>query len=234
VELNRGPLQSGIVEPQPLAPQQVERLVGEGALLIDVRTELQFDEAHIPDAVCNTALRAGFGTKLAWIADREQPVVFVGRDDRDAVQAVALAASVGITNIAGFLHGGMTAWREERRPVSRIESIDVPGLHERVTGDGRLQILDVRERREWDAGHIPGSVHVPYHDIHGVPEAIDGARPVAVICASGQRSAVAASLLQRLGARDVIHVVDGGVGTWERSGWDIERGEAVVGSGADM
>jgi rhodanese-related sulfurtransferase/glyoxylase-like metal-dependent hydrolase (beta-lactamase superfamily II) len=234
VELNRGPLQSGIAEPQPLAPQQVERLVGEGALLIDVRTELQFDEAHIPDAVSNTALRAGFGTKLAWIADHERPVVFVGRDDADARSAVALAASVGITNIAGFLHGGMTAWREERRAVGRIERMDVPSLHDRLSEDPQMQVLDVREQREWDAGHIPGSVHVPYHDIHAVPDSIDGTLPVAVICASGQRSAVAASLLRRLGARDVIHVVDGGVGTWERSGWDIERGEAVVGSGADM
>ena len=43
------------------------------------------------------------------------------------------------------------------------------------------------------------------------------------MCASGQRAAVAASLLKRHGARDVIHVVEGGVGTWEREGWPIER-----------
>ena len=86
-----------------------------------------------------------------------------------------------------------------------------------------VQLLDVREQSEWDAGHIPGSVFVPYHDIRGVPEGIDPARPVAVICGSGQRSAVAASLLLRHGARDVIHVVDGGVPLWERSGWPVER-----------
>ena len=78
-----------------------------------------------------------------------------------------------------------------------------------------MQILDVRERDEWDEGHIPGSVHMPYHDLHGLPEAIDPERPVAAICASGQRAAVAASLLARHGARHVIHVVDGGVGQWE-------------------
>jgi hydroxyacylglutathione hydrolase len=80
----------------------------------------------------------------------------------------------------------------------------------------------VRERSEWDAGHIPGSVHLPYHAVDGLPEGIDPARPVAVICASGQRAAVAASLLQRAGARDVVHVVDGGVGRWQREGWPIE------------
>ena len=49
--------------------------------MVDVRTELQFDEAHIPDAICITARRAGFGSKLAWLAEPGQPLVFVGRDD---------------------------------------------------------------------------------------------------------------------------------------------------------
>jgi rhodanese-related sulfurtransferase len=44
-----------------------------------------------------------------------------------------------------------------------------------------------------------------------------------VICASGQRSAVGASLLKAHGAQEVIHVVNGGVGTWERLGFPIER-----------
>jgi len=41
-------------------------------------------------------------------------------------------------------------------------------------------------------------------------------RPVAAVCASGQRAATAASLLERLGAENVIHVVDGGVPAWLR------------------
>ena len=95
----------------------------------------------------------------------------------------------------------MTSWREDRLPVERIERMTVPELHERwADGDDGLQVLDVRERDEWDDGHIPGSVFEPYHDIDAIPDGIDPARPVAVICGSGQRSAVAASLLQRFGA----------------------------------
>ena len=186
---------------------------------MDVRTELQFDEAHIPGSVSITALRAGFGSKLAWLVESGQRVVLVGRDDEDARLAAALAESVGITRLEGFLHGGMTSWREERRPVERIERVTVPELRERA---GEVQILDVRERDEWDAGHIPGSVHVPYHDIHGLPEGLDPERPVAVICSSGQRAAPAASLLRRHGAREVLHVVDGGVPRWGREGGPIE------------
>jgi hydroxyacylglutathione hydrolase len=96
----------------------------------------------------------------------------------------------------------------------------VEQLHERRD---ELQVLDVREQTEWDAGHIPGSVHVPYHGLtSGLPTTLDEDAPIAVICASGQRSAIGASLLQRDGARRVLHVVDGGVETWRRHGWPVE------------
>jgi rhodanese-related sulfurtransferase len=72
-------------------------------------------------------------------------------------------------------------------------------------------VLDVRERSEWDEGHLPGSFLTPWHDIREIPEALDGDRPIAVICAGGTRSATAASLLKLHGAREVMHVVDGGV-----------------------
>ncbi len=220
VEINRGPLVTAGVDVFPLTPRQVEQRRSQGALLVDVRTDFQFDDAHIPGAVSNTMLRSGFGTKLAWIADPDQEVVFIGRDDDDGHVAAQLAVAVGVRNLGGYLAGGMTSWRMEKRDVESIERIEVPELHER---DGGLQVLDVREETEWKDGHIPDSVHVPYHDIHSLPEGIDPEKPVAVICASGQRSAVAASLLKAHGAREVIHVVNGGVGTWERLGLPIER-----------
>jgi glyoxylase-like metal-dependent hydrolase (beta-lactamase superfamily II)/rhodanese-related sulfurtransferase len=219
VAINRGPLKGEPVEAAPLAPGQLERHHADGALLVDVRTELQFDEAHVPGSLCITILRAGFGSKLAWLAREDQEIVFVGRDDADGHHAADLAAAVGLTNVGGYLHGGMTAWREEGRDVQRTERLTVEEVHSRWDD---LQILDVRERSEWDEGHIPGSVHTPYHDLDGVPEGLDPARPIAVMCGSGQRAAVGASLLQRDGAQEVIHVVGGGVPLWRRSGWPTE------------
>jgi hydroxyacylglutathione hydrolase len=221
VDLNRGPLRRVEVDPHPLTPRQLEQRRRDGALVVDVRTALQFDEAHVPGAVSNPALSMGFGTKLAWIADRDQEVLLVGRDDADARRAAGLAAAVGIEAIGGHLAGGMTSWREERRDVDRVERIDVDGLHARWAA-GEVQVLDVRERAEWDSGRIPGSVHRPYHDLREPPDELDRTRPVAVVCMSGQRSAVGASLLQREGFEHVLHVVDGGVGTWARSGRPTE------------
>ncbi len=224
VALNRGPLRAYTVDAHPLTPRQVEQAERDGALVVDVRTELQFDEAHIPAAVCITALRGGFGSKLAWLAEPDQLLVLVGRDDEDAREAVELAGAVGLTGVAGYLAGGMTSWREEMRPVERVERLTVGELHDRwdARSDG-IQVLDVRERTEWDEGHISDSVHRAYHDIRELPQELDAGRPIAVICGSGQRSAVAASLLKRFGADEVIHVVDGGVPRWEREGWPVER-----------
>jgi rhodanese-related sulfurtransferase len=80
----------------------------------------------------------------------------------------------------------------------------------------------VRELDEWEDGRIPGSVHEAYHDIAAIPAGLDRDEEIAVVCSSGQRAAVAASLLARHGARSVIHVVDGGVPAWQRAGWPLE------------
>ncbi len=223
VELNRGELVTDGVEVRSLTAQQVDGKLAGGALVVDVRADQQFDDGHIPGTVCIPGGRAGFGTRLAWLAGRDQEVVLVGRDEGDARRAAQLALSVGIRRIAGLLAGGMTEWQREQRPITRIERLALKDLPERSRADATLQILDVRERSERDAGYIPDSLFQPWHDIDGVPAGLDAARPVAVVCASGQRAAVAASVLAHHGARHVIHVVDGGVGTWARLGQPLQQ-----------
>ena len=98
VALNRGELLTVGVEVLPLAPRQVEQKRAAGALLVDVRTDQQFDDAHIPGAVCNPMLTAGFGSKLAWIGDPERRARVRrprrrGRPARGAAGAVGRAAA---------------------------------------------------------------------------------------------------------------------------------------------
>ena len=146
VDLNRGPLLTAGVEPLPLTPRQIAQKRSEGALIVDVRIDLQFDDAHIPGSICIPMMGAGFGTRLAWVVDREREILLVGRDDADARWAAKLATAVGIRNVGGFLAGGMMSWRAEGGDLESIERLPVTELEGRRRSNGRLQVLDVRDQ----------------------------------------------------------------------------------------
>jgi hydroxyacylglutathione hydrolase len=81
-------------------------------------------------------------------------------------------------------------------------------------------VLDVRNRSEWDKGHIPGARHVPLAEL---PDRLDelrtslhGATKLLVHCQGGSRSAVAASLLAAEGFPGVTNL-EGGFGAWQRA-----------------
>ena len=130
---------------------------------------------------------------------------------------------MGVDGVVGHLAGGMTSWRQEGRPVARIARMDVAGLADRLDADPRVQLIDVRETSEWRRVRIPGALHRPWHALQDPVPGLDPARPVAVICASGQRSAIGASLVARHDVAEVIHVTGGGIGAWEALGRPVER-----------
>ena len=223
VSLNKGPLVEELGSPAPLSPRAVEVAIAEGAILVDARTNEQFDEAHIPGAISASAYDTGFGTKVGRVVDIDVELIVVAASDGYELEAAELLASVGL-RVRGYLQGGMTSWRSEGRPVERIELIDPDTLAERLAGQNGIVVLDVRDAGEFADGHIPGSVHIPYaHLVERLGE-LPRDRAIATMCSGGKRSGLAASLLQREGFTAVIHVGHGGVGTWRRLGHPIESG----------
>jgi hydroxyacylglutathione hydrolase len=221
VALNRGPLIEELGTPAPLTPRAVEVAIAKGAILVDARTNEQFDEAHIPGAISASAYDTGFATKVAQVVAEDVELIVVAASDGYELEAAELLASVGL-RVRGFLEGGMTAWRSEERPVKRLELIDPDALAERLSSDNGIVVLDVRDDDEFAAAHIPGSVHVPYGQLTGRLAELPSDRVIATVCTGGKRSGLAASLLQREGYGSVIHVGHGGVGTWERGGHPVE------------
>ena len=220
VALNRGPLIERISTPIPLAPHAVEVGIAEGALLVDARTNEQFDEAHVPGAISASAYETGFATKVAKVVPADVELIVVAASDGYELEAAELLASVGL-RVRGYLEGGMTAWRSEGRPVRRIELIDPGELAARIE-EGDLVVLDVRDEDEYAQGHIPGSVHVPYGELPERQGELPRDRAIAAICSGGKRSGLAASILQREGFERILHVAGGGVGTWRRAGRPVE------------
>jgi molybdopterin/thiamine biosynthesis adenylyltransferase/rhodanese-related sulfurtransferase len=83
--------------------------------------------------------------------------------------------------------------------------------------------VDVRERDEWEEGHIPGAVHVSRGFLESRIEGIasDKATPVVLYCASGNRSAFAAKALQELGYENAASL-HGGFADWKRNGYEVQ------------
>ncbi len=131
--------------------------------------------------------------------------------------------------VRGFLVGGMTAWRTENRPVSKIELIDPNALAERLQGPEPPVVLDVRNAAEYAGEHIPDSLHIPYGDLAGRLDELPRERPIAAICRGGKRSGLAASILQREGFADVVHVGQG-VGNWRDNGHPVQNGAKAAGT----
>ncbi len=223
VALNRGPLVEELGAPAPLTPRAVEVAIAEGAVVIDARTNDQFDEAHIPGAISASAYDTGFATKVAEVVPAEVELIVVAASDGYELAAADLLASVGL-RVRGFLSGGMTAWRSEGRPVRRLEMVDADGLAERIAGGEELLVLDVRDGDEFAAGHIPGSIHIPYGALADRSAELPRGRAIATVCSGGKRSGLAASILQRQGFDRIVHVNNGGVGSWRRRGNPVETG----------
>ena len=87
---------------------------------------------------------------------------------------------------------------------------------------GTHQIVDVRERDEWDEGHIPGSQLIPLGELGVRTTELDPAKPVIAVCRSGQRSLTAVEILQGAGFKDVASM-SGGIIDWARAGQPIEQ-----------
>ncbi len=84
-------------------------------------------------------------------------------------------------------------------------------------------VIDVRQAAEYEAGHVPGSLHIGAGDLPAILDRLPRDRPIVTICASGYRSSVGASMLRAAGF-ERVRAVAGGVPTWEAHGFPVEYG----------
>lgn len=108
---------------------------------------------------------------------------------------------------------------EARQRVTEVSARDVLQMRER--GED-FAIIDVREDREWNLGHLPGAVHVARGTLEGrIEGVVPRERKVVVYCAGGNRSALAADTMREMGYRDVQSLA-GGIRSWVDAGGEIE------------
>ena len=151
----------------------------------------------------------------------ETPILLVASRNEPLDEAVRALARVGLDDVRGFLDGGMEKWIAAGYPATHVRQI-TPAEFAEAHAETAMQVLDVRTADEWKGGHIPGARHVMAGVLADRVAELPRDRPIAVVCGSGYRSNVAASVLERAGFEDVVNIT-GGMSAWQHAGLPLER-----------
>ena len=200
--------------PAKLSAASVERLMGGGAAVVDIRRGRQYDRGHIPGSY-HVGLDGPFSAWVGWLIPRGRPIVLAGGTDAQHKEAQRQLHRIGFDSLAGALDGGMDAWQSSGRPLTTFDTVDVEDMAVWILSAEPMTVLDARDEHEWAAGHVPGAVHVYVPDVPHRADEIPTEAPVAVHCASGYRAGIAASLLEQAGLKRIIHV-NGPYSDWDR------------------
>lgn len=209
----RGPALYGPGQPTlpAVRADDVARLQASGAFVVDVRPIAAFSRGHVPGSV-SIALRPQFASWLGWVVPEGVPIVFVLDADQDRTELVRQARNIGYDTILGELAGGVDGWQATGRTVATIPLVPAE--------EASAAVVDVRQRSEFEGGHIPGARHI---ELGSISDADPAAGPMTVMCGHGERAMTAASLLAATG-RGTVTVAVGGPEDWARRHGPLDTG----------
>lgn len=187
-----------------------------GALAVDVRPAASFAQGHLPGAI-SVPLGKSFLTWAGSVVPAERDIVLISTLDLRGAAATAARELplIGLGPARGVLDVDQLTSRDARAATLPVVSATSLG----PTADSDALVLDVRNRSEWNEGHVPGATNIPLAELVSRVDELRAYsdRPIVVHCQGGSRSAVAASVLQASGFSDVSDV-EGGFGAWVRAG----------------
>jgi rhodanese-related sulfurtransferase len=193
---------------RPLNGAQVAAAMQTGAVIVDARPFASYDTEHIPNSL-SVPIDGPLSAWVGWVLTPETPLVLLAASPDEEREAQRELLRIGYDTILGSLEGGMEAWRAAGYSVRAGAPITMADLAAALAAGRDMTIVDSRELEEWAAGHIPGSVSAPVSEIPARAAQFSPDAPLAVHCAHGYRSAIAASLFERAGFAQVSHVTDG-------------------------
>ena len=189
-----------------------------GAQLLDVRDAGEFAAGHLRGSI-NIGLGGQYATWAGTVLDRTQPIVIVAEPGREQEAALRLGR-IGFDFVHGFLEGGMAAAASRPELVVRTERASPQTIAQELS---ELVLVDVRSPAEWAEKHIAGSLNVPLNHLPEKMNLIPRDKRIAVHCAGGYRSSIAASLMEGAGIRGLVEMA-GGLAAWETARLGIVPG----------
>lgn len=197
--------------PVAMTYDEVIDAIGRGALLIDGREPEEFARGHLRQAI-NVGLAGRYAEFAGSIVPSDTDIVLVTEPGYE-LEGKNRLARIGFDRVIGYLAEPYAAMFRHRDDVEIASRLTATALHHRIDEVAGLQLVDVRNPGEVEAGSIADSVNIPVGQLTRRLDELDVTRPTVVYCAGGYRSSVAASLLRQRGFADVSDLI-GGYGAW--------------------
>jgi hydroxyacylglutathione hydrolase len=206
--------------PKPLAlsPTMFQEYMNADANVIDIRTPIAFNTAHLKGSYNLPKERL---SKAGWFIPYDKPILLLVNSKAELDYAVISLARLGYDNIFGYLGKGLSSWLKAGKPKASSGSISVHELHEKIVAQEKLTLLDVRTQDEWEKGYIAGSTRIYVGLLEKHLQEVPMDSPVVIICKSGNRSNIAASILLRDGRKNIYNLL-GGITAWQNAGYKIK------------
>ena len=222
VEINQGkrPLTMAPPKATAMSANEVEQCIQSDHIVVDTRNSANFGAAHTPNAYNIQIASGDFEQRVGWVTPPDAPIILVSATDAEAQHATHLMAFLGLDyRIKGFLSGGMNSWLKAGKEHAALSQISIYDLHQHLQDqDSAVKVLDVREFSEWNDGHIDIAYHMNFKQLQDQIDrlSIDVNDHIALVCASGQRSSIAGSILLQNGFQHPYNVT-GGMNAWKNA-----------------
>ena len=195
--------------PVPLAAGEFADLARKpGTVVLDIRPYDAFGGQHVPRA-WSIDLNGNFATYAGWVLPVDGEILLVADDAADVSEATVWLRRVGLDRVTGYLDGGMPAWNTAGLPTEHVTQLSPQEFHAMAGSGSKMVLVDTRSSREFADLSIPGSINIHAPDLRSRHAELPKGAPIVVLCSTGFRSSLAASILQRHGFRDVKSVAGG-------------------------
>ena len=190
-----------------LSVEEFETLKTDGALIIDSRDPLVFENGFIPRSI-SIGLNGQYAIWAATLFELDRKIILVTETGKEHESVIRLAR-VGFDNIAGYLDGGFAAWVSAEKRIDMLVSVDSEELSLEQKHGKNIGILDVRKLSEFEQGHVENAEINTLANLQDNLESIDKDKDQYVYCAGGYRSVIACSILKANGYHKVNNVYGG-------------------------
>ena len=200
--------------PKAMSYDEVREAMKGGAVLVDGRVPEEFALGHLKGSI-NIGLEGRYAEFAGSVVTPEDDIVLFTDPDRE-LEGKNRLGRIGFDRVIGYLKDPYAVMFDNQGDVEVGSRLTTNALDERIADVPELQLIDVRNPGEAEAGMIAHAVNIPVGQLPGRIAELDPRKPTVVYCAGGYRSSMAASLLRKHGFDDVSDLL-GGYNAWDEA-----------------